>query len=68
MHAFPFLLLLLPPFFCFCFFCFGNGTLPWIVMDPLLINEKTLLVIYRVFTLNISELITIANKTKLLPF
>ena len=37
-------------------------------MDPLLINEKTLLVIYRVFTLNISELITIANKTKLLPF
>ena len=37
-------------------------------MDPLLINEKILLVIYRVFTLNISELITIANKTKLLPF
>ena len=54
--------------FLFIFFFFGNGTLPWILMDPLLINEKTLLVIYRVFTLNISELITIANKTKLLPF
>ena len=37
-------------------------------MDPILINEKTLLVVYRVFTLNISKLITIANKMKLLPF
>ena len=37
-------------------------------MDPFLINEKTLLVFYRVFTLNIFELITIANKTKLFLF
>ena len=37
-------------------------------MNLLFINEKAFLVVYRVFTLNISELITIANKTKLLPF
>ena len=37
-------------------------------MNPLLINEKTLLVVYCVFTLNIFELITIANKMKFLPF
>ena len=52
MHAFPFLLL----------FC--NGTLPWVVMNPLLINEKALLVVYCVFTLNISKLITLANKNE----
>ena len=33
-------------------------------MDPILINEKTLLVVYRVFTLNISELITLTNKNE----
>ena len=73
MHAFPFLLLLLLYFiflyfFIFIYLSFCNGTLPWIVMDHLLINEKTLLVVYRVFTLNISKLIIISNKTKLLPF
>ena len=31
-------------------------------MNLLLINEKALLVVYRVFTLNTFELISIANK------
>ena len=33
-------------------------------MNPLLINEKALLVVYCVFILNTSELITIANKNE----
>ena len=33
-------------------------------MNPFLINEKALLVVYCVFTLNISELITLANKNE----
>ena len=33
-------------------------------MNPLLINEKALLVVYCVFTLNISELITLTNKNE----
>ena len=33
-------------------------------MNALLINEKALLVVYRVFTLNISKLITLVNKNE----
>ena len=43
---------------------FRIGTSTWIVMNPLLINEKALLVVYRVFTLNISKLITLVNKNE----
>ena len=46
-----------PPTFC-------NGTSTWIVMNALLINEKALLVVYCVFTLNIFELITLTNKNE----
>ena len=50
------------------FFFFGNGILPQIVRDLLLINELTLLVASCIFTLYISELIIVASRIRFLPF
>ena len=52
----------------FFFFFFGNGILPQIVRDLLLINELTLLVASCIFTLYISELIIVASRIRFLPF
>ena len=53
---------------CICsFFFFGNGILPQIVRDLLLINELTLLASC-IFTLYISELIIVASRIRFLPF
>ena len=49
------------------FFFFGNGILPQIVRDLLLINELTLLASC-IFTLYISELIIVASRIRFLPF